>query len=140
VAFQRCQLILAAELADESVEGGCEEQTEAGDADHAEQHGRAERSPHFGAGSRRHRERVRANQLRLWLASLAYILLCAVRRIGLHHTAFSNVSCGTIRLKLLKIGAHRIKFAMTSSCPVAAVWGRAATLLNAAASARGSPA
>jgi hypothetical protein len=102
--------------------------------------------PHFGAGSRRHRERVRANQLRLWLASLAYILLCAVRRIGLHHTAFSNVSCGTIRLKLLKIGAHvrisvrRIKFAMTSSCPVAAVWGRAATLLNAAASARGSPA
>ena len=31
---------------------------------------------------------MRANQLRLWLASLAYILLCAVRRIGLHHTAF----------------------------------------------------
>jgi hypothetical protein len=89
---------------------------------------------------------MRANQLRLWLASLAYILLCAVRRIGLHHTAFSSVSCGTIRLKLLKIGAHvrvsvrRIKFAMASSCPVAAVWGRAATRLNAAASARGSPA
>ena len=49
---------------------------------------------------------MRANQLRLWLASLAYILLCAVRRIGLHHTAFCNVSCGTIRLKLLKIGAQ----------------------------------
>jgi hypothetical protein len=31
---------------------------------------------------------MRANQLRLWLASLAYILLCAVRRIGLHHTVF----------------------------------------------------
>jgi hypothetical protein len=89
---------------------------------------------------------MRSNQLRLWLASLAYILLCAVRRIGLHHTAFSKVSCGTIRLKLLKIGAHvrvsvrRIKFAMASSSPVAAVWGRAATRLNAAASARGSPA
>ena len=89
---------------------------------------------------------MRANQLRLWLASLAYILLCAVRRIGLHHTAFCKVSCGTIRLKLLKIGARvrvsvrRIKFAMASSCPVAAVWGRAATRLNAAASARGSPA
>ena len=48
---------------------------------------------------------MRANQLRLWLASFAYILLCAVRRIGLHHTPFAKASCGTIRLKLLKIGA-----------------------------------
>ena len=47
----------AAELADEGVEGGREEQTKAGDADHPEQHGRAERLPHFGAGSGRHRER-----------------------------------------------------------------------------------
>lgn len=89
---------------------------------------------------------MRANQLPLWLASFAYVLLCALRRIGLHHTRFSNVTCGTIRLKLLKIGAHvrvsvrRIRFATASSCPVAAVWGRAATRLNAAASARGSPA
>src|SRR3984893_7730201 len=89
---------------------------------------------------------MRANQLRLWLASLAYILLCAVRRIGLHHTPFANASCGTIRLKLLKIGAlvrisvRRIKIAMASGCPAAAVWGRAATRLNAAASARASPA
>jgi hypothetical protein len=51
VAFQRCQLILAAELADEGVEGRQEEQAEAGDADHAEQHGRAERSPHLGIES-----------------------------------------------------------------------------------------
>ena len=89
---------------------------------------------------------MRANQLRLWLASFAYILLCVVRRIALHHTPFANATCGTIRLKLLKIGAYvrisirRIKFAMASSCPVAAVWGRAATRLNVAASARGSPA
>src|ERR1700674_4537567 len=89
---------------------------------------------------------MRANQLRLWLASFAYILLCAVRRIGLHHTPFANATCGTIRLKLLKLGAYvrvsvrRIKFALASSCPVAAVWGRPATRLNAAASARGSPA
>ena len=48
---------------------------------------------------------MRANQLRLWFASIAYVLLCAVRRIGLHHTPFANASCGTIRLKLLKIGA-----------------------------------
>ncbi len=89
---------------------------------------------------------MRANQLRLWLASFAYVLLCAVRRIGLHHTPFANASCGTIRLKLLKIGAlvrvsvRRIKIAMASSCPAAAVWGCAAVRLNAAASARGSPA
>jgi len=89
---------------------------------------------------------MRANQLRLWLASFAYVLLCAVRRIGLHHTPFANASCGTIRLKLLKIGAlvrvsvRRIKIAMASSCPAAAVWGCAAIRLNAAASARGSPA
>jgi hypothetical protein len=89
---------------------------------------------------------MRANQLRLWLASFAYILVCAVRRIGLHHTRFANATCGTIRLKLLKIGAYvrvsvrRIKFAMASSCPVAAVWGRAARRLNAVASARASPA
>jgi len=89
---------------------------------------------------------MRANQLRLWLASFAYILLCAVRRIGLHHTPFAKASCGTIRLKLLKIGAlvrvsvRRIKFAMASSCPAAAVWGCAAVRLNAAASARASPA
>jgi DDE family transposase len=89
---------------------------------------------------------MRANQLRLWFASMAYVLLCAVRRVGLHHTPFANASCGTIRLKLLKIGAlvrvsvRRIKIAMASSCPAAQVWGCAAARLNAAASARGSPA
>ena len=89
---------------------------------------------------------MRANQLRLWFASMAYVLLCAVRRIGLHHTPFANASCGTIRLKLLKIGAlvrisvRRIKIAMASGCPAALAWGRAAFRLNAAASARGSPA
>jgi hypothetical protein len=89
---------------------------------------------------------MRANQLRLWFASFAYILLCALRRIGLHHTRFDKASCGTIRLKLLKIGAlvrvsvRRIKVAMASGCPTAAIWGAAAVRLNAAASARGSPA
>jgi hypothetical protein len=89
---------------------------------------------------------MRANQLRLWLASMAYVLLCAVRRVGLHHTPFANATCGTIRLKLLKIGAlvrvsvRRIKIAMASSCPAAQIWGRAAVRLNTAASARGSPA
>jgi hypothetical protein len=66
---------------------------------------------------------LRANQLRLWFASLAYVLLCALRRIGLQHTQFAAASCGTIRLKLLKIGAQvrvsvrRIKLAMSSGFP-----------------------
>jgi hypothetical protein len=66
---------------------------------------------------------MRANQLRLWFASMAYVLLCALRRIGLAHTKFAKASCGTIRLKLLKIGAlvrisvRRIKIAMSSACP-----------------------
>ena len=89
---------------------------------------------------------MRANQLRLWFASMAYVLMCAVRRIGLDHTPFAKASCGTIHLKLLKIGAlvrisvRRIKVAMASSCTVAGAWGTAAARLNAAALARGSPA
>src|SRR4051812_17044379 len=46
---------------------------------------------------------IRANQLRLWFASMAYVLLCALRRIGLAHTQFAQSTCGTIRLKLLKL-------------------------------------
>ena len=66
---------------------------------------------------------LRANQLRLWFAAMAYVLLCALRRIGLHHTPFAKATCGTIRLKLLKIGAlvrvsvRRIKVAMASATP-----------------------
>jgi hypothetical protein len=66
---------------------------------------------------------MRANQLRLWFASMAYVLLCALRRIGLAHTQFAEATCGTIRLKFLKLGAlvrisvRRIKLAMASACP-----------------------
>jgi hypothetical protein len=66
---------------------------------------------------------MRANQLRLWFASMAYVLLCALRRIGLAHTQFAAATCGTIRLALLKIGAlvrisvRRIHLAMASGCP-----------------------
>ena len=83
---------------------------------------------------------MRANQLRLWFASMAYVLLAALRRIGLHHTQFADATCGTIRLKLLKIGAlvttsvRRVKFAMASAHPYAEAFGRAyASLANAGA-------
>lgn len=83
---------------------------------------------------------MRANQLRLWFASMAYVLLCALRRIGLVHTPFAEATCGTIRLRLLKIGAlvrvsvRRVKLAMASGYPWQAEWALAhARLRNAAA-------
>jgi Transposase DDE domain group 1 len=88
---------------------------------------------------------MRANQLRLWFASMAYVLLCALRRIGLANTIFADATCGTIRLKLLKIGAlvrisvRRIRLAMASACPSADAWGHAARTLVATAKARASP-
>ncbi len=82
---------------------------------------------------------MRANQLRLWFASMAYVLICALRRIGLAHTKFAKASCGTIRLKLLKIGAwvrisvRRIKIAMSSACPDQHEFAGAHALLTQAA-------
>ena len=82
---------------------------------------------------------MRANQLRLWLASFAYVLIEALRRIGLRHTQFANATCGTIRLKLLKIGAQvrisvrRIKVAMASTCPFQAEYHLAYLYLRRAA-------
>jgi len=66
---------------------------------------------------------MRANQLRLWFAAMAYVLLCALRRIGLAGTELARATCGTIRLKLLKIGAQvtvsarRVRIAMATATP-----------------------
>jgi hypothetical protein len=82
---------------------------------------------------------MRANQLRLWFAAFAYVLICALRRIGLAGTAMAAATCGTIRLKLLKIGAlvttsvRRIKIAMASSCPYQSIFALAHERLSAAA-------
>jgi hypothetical protein len=81
---------------------------------------------------------MRANQLRLWFASMAYVLICALRRIGLQHTQFARATCGTIRLALLKIGAlvrishRRIKIAMASGCTYQDEFKSAHALLSAA--------
>lgn len=64
----------------------------------------------------------RANQLRLWLASAAYMLMHALRRVGLAGTALARACANTIRLRLLKIGAvvtvsvRRVKLAMSEAC------------------------
>lgn len=74
---------------------------------------------------------MRANQLRLWLSSLAYVLMCAVRRIGLAGTKLERATCGTIRRALLKLGARvtisvrRVKLAFASSCPHAEMFALA---------------
>ena len=81
---------------------------------------------------------MRANQLRLWFASMAYVLLCALRRIGLRFTQFANATCGTIRLRLLKVGAlittsvRRVKIAMASAYPWRDEWELAQAFLCAA--------
>ena len=63
------------------------------------------------------------NQFRLLLASLAYTLMAAIRRLGLAGTEMARAQCATIRLKLLKVGAvitrntRRIRFHLSSACP-----------------------
>jgi Transposase DDE domain group 1 len=67
---------------------------------------------------------MRANQLRLYLSVMAYSLLCGLRRLGLRATQFANAQVGTIRLRLLKIGAQirvtvrKIWVQMASSFPL----------------------
>lgn len=51
-------------------------------------------------------ETLRANQLRLYFSSLAYVLLEALRRLGLAGTEWAQAQADTIRLKLLKIAAQ----------------------------------
>ena len=98
---------------------------------------RAGRRPDPGA-DRTSAHTMRAKQLRLWFASMGYVLICALRRIGLKHTQFASASCGTIRLKLLKIGAlvrttvRRIKLAMPSAFAYQAEYNAAYAALTAA--------
>jgi hypothetical protein len=82
---------------------------------------------------------LRANQLRLWFASLAYVLVTALRRISLQGTELAQATAGTIRLKLLKLGARvtvsvrRIKIAIASACPLKGVFVNAHRRLRPAA-------
>jgi Transposase DDE domain group 1 len=74
---------------------------------------------------------LRANQLRLWFASLAYVLVTALRRLALAGTELAQATAGTIRLKLLKLGAlvtvsvRRIKIAIATACPLKSVFATA---------------
>lgn len=63
------------------------------------------------------------NQFRVLMSSLAYILMESLRRLGLRQTSLEHAYVGTIRLKLLKIGAvmikntRRIRYLLSSSYP-----------------------
>lgn len=73
---------------------------------------------------------MRANQLRLWFSSVAYVLMSALRRLGLKDTELAKAQCDTIRLKLFKIGARirvtarKIWISLSSSYPLAALFAR----------------
>jgi hypothetical protein len=51
-------------------------------------------------------EALRSNQLRLYLSSMAYVLIHALRRLGLQGTEWAEAQVHTIRLRLLKIAAQ----------------------------------
>ena len=78
-----------------------------------------------------------ANQFRLLLSSLAYLLLEAIRRLALKSTEFAKAQASTIRLKLLKIGAvvtrntRSIRFSLASGCPYQEIFWRVAKRLGA---------
>jgi hypothetical protein len=73
---------------------------------------------------------MRGNQVRLFFSSIAYVLLEALRRLGLTGTELAQAQCQTIRLKLLKIGAlvrvtvRKVWVKLSSGSPYAAAFRR----------------
>ncbi|HUX09106.1 MAG TPA: IS1380 family transposase [Terriglobia bacterium] len=73
---------------------------------------------------------LRSNQIRLDFSSMAYLLMEALRRLGLKGTELARAQCATIRVKLLKIGAlmrvtvRKVWMALAGGYPYAAWWAR----------------
>jgi Transposase DDE domain group 1 len=71
-----------------------------------------------------------SNQLRLYFSSIAYVLVQSLRRLGLAGTEMAHAQCGTIRGKLLKIGAQirvsvrRVWISLAEGCPYAGLFAR----------------
>ena len=76
------------------------------------------------------------NQCRVLLSALAYVLLNTIRRIGLKGTELARAYVGTIRLKLLKIGAvvlrntRRVQLLLSSAHPYQDLFALAAARLK----------
>ena len=81
---------------------------------------------------------LKSNQLRLYFSTIAYMLTNALRRLGLKGTELEKAQCGTIRLKLLKIGAlisisvRRIKISLSGGYPYKILFHRTLENLTAA--------
>ena len=87
---------------------------------------------------------MRANQLRLWLSSVAYVLVNTLREVGLKGTQFEKAQCHTIRLKLFKIGAairvtvRKVWVSLSTSYPYAQTFIRILDNLQSLPLARAS--
>ena len=88
---------------------------------------------------------LRSNQLRLWFSAAAYVLVQALRRLGLAGTAMAQAQCGSIRLWLFKIGAlvrvtvRKVWVSLSSACPYREVFTQAYDNLRRAQPAVGPP-
>ena len=79
-------------------------------------------------------ETMAANQLRVYLAGMAYVLMSALRRIGLAGTEMARAEAVTIRSRLLKIGAQvtarRVWVHLSEAFPSQEVFWHAAARLK----------
>jgi hypothetical protein len=79
-----------------------------------------------------------ANQFRVLLSAAAYVLLEAIRRLGLAGTELARAQVGTIRLKLLKLGAvivrntRRVRLLLSSAYPLQELFTQVAQRLSTA--------
>ena len=80
---------------------------------------------------------LRSNQIRLYFSSVAYLLMEALRRLGLKGTELARAQCATLRLKLLKIGAlirvtvRKVWVSMAGGYPYAELFRRVCAQLQA---------
>jgi hypothetical protein len=74
-------------------------------------------------------ETMRANQMRVYLSAMGYVLMSGLRRLGLAGTELAQAQVSTIRTKLLKIGAQirvtvrKVWISMASSYPWQELYG-----------------
>jgi hypothetical protein len=80
---------------------------------------------------------LRANQIRLCLSTVGYIVMRALRQFGLAETELASAQCDTLRLKLLKIGAlirfsvRRVYVAFSEAYPLQELFSRVVEKLRA---------
>jgi hypothetical protein len=88
---------------------------------------------------------MRANQLRLWLSSVAYVLVNTLREFGLKGTPLEKAQCHTIRLKLFKVGAavrvtvRKVWLSLSAAYPYAETFTRVLNNLRTLPLPRPSP-